>query len=48
MVFNELCGEAGDVCENIVADGLPYFRYLYEMHSAYHVGGNSGSLAVSS
>ena len=34
MVFNELCGEAGYVCEKIVADGLPNFRYLYETQSA--------------
>lgn len=38
MVFNELCGEAGDDYEKNIADVLPNFRYLYETQSAYGRG----------
>jgi len=49
VIFNELCGEAGDVCEKIVGDGFPNFRYRYETQSAYKEGGGAlGSLAVPS
>ena len=44
MDFKELC-EDGDVCEKIVADGLPNFRYLYETHCAYN-GGRGVELRV--
>jgi hypothetical protein len=45
IVFNEVCGEGGDVYEETVADWFAKLKYLYHTETAYN-GKKFWSLAV--
>lgn len=36
IVFNEICGEGGDVYEETVADWFAKLKYLYHTETAYN------------